>query len=350
MQRGGHDALDVARIKKDFPLLQQQVNGKRIVYLDSASSSQKPQAVLDAMDEVYNTTYANVHRGVYEIAAEATERYEEARGKVARFIGAPSPRGMVFTKNVTEAINLVAYSWGRANLHEGDAVVLTEIEHHANLVPWLMLQEERGIELRYLGVADDYTLDLSDLDRLLDGAKLLSFTAMSNVLGTLTPVRQLADAAHAAGALLSGRRRAARAAPPHRRHRARLRLLRLHRPQDVRPHRHRRAVGPRGAARGDAAVPRRRRDDPRRPPRRLDAQRDPVEVRSRARRRSSRPSASAPPSTTSPASAWTPIRQHEIELTGYALRTLERALRRRHHDPRARRPARPRRRAVVRLP
>jgi cysteine desulfurase/selenocysteine lyase len=193
--------IDVARIKKDFPLLQQQVNGKRIVYLDSAASSEKPQAVLDAMDEVYSTYYANVHRSVYKIAAESTERYEEARGKIAGFIGAPSPRGVVFTKNVTEAINLVAYSWGRANLHEGDAVVLTEMEHHANLVPWLMLKEERGIELRYLGVADDYTLDLSNLDELLDGAKLLSFTAMSNVLGTLTPVRQLADAAHAAGAL-----------------------------------------------------------------------------------------------------------------------------------------------------
>ncbi len=194
-------ALDVARIKKDFPLLQQHVDGKRLVYLDSAASSQKPQAVLDAMDECYTTYFANVHRSVYKIAAEATERYEEARGKIAAFVGAPSPRGIVFGKNVTEAINLVAYTWGRANLHEGDAVVLTEMEHHANLVPWLMLKEERGIELRYLGIDDDYQLHLSNLDQLLDGAKLLSVTAMSNVLGTLTPVRHLADAAHAAGAL-----------------------------------------------------------------------------------------------------------------------------------------------------
>ena len=197
-----NDPLDPARIKSDFPLLSKvEVGGRPIVYLDSASSSQKPRPVLDAMDEIYETTYANVHRGVYGIAAEATDRYEAARGKVARFIGAPSTNGVVFTKNVTEALNLVAYSWGRANLSAGDVVVLTEIEHHANLVPWLILREERGIELRFVPMADDYTLDLTDLDRLLDGAKLFGFTAMSNVLGTITPVRQLTDAARADGAL-----------------------------------------------------------------------------------------------------------------------------------------------------
>jgi cysteine desulfurase/selenocysteine lyase len=193
--------FDVARIKKDFPLLQQQIDGHRIVYLDSGASSEKPQAVLDAMDEAYTTYYANVHRSVYKIAAESTERYEDARRKIATFVNAPSPSTIVFGKNVTEMINLVAYSWGRANLREGDAVVLTEMEHHANLVPWLMLKEERGIELRYLGITDDFQLDLSDLDQKLDGAKLLSFTGLSNVLGTITPIRQLADAAHAAGAL-----------------------------------------------------------------------------------------------------------------------------------------------------
>jgi cysteine desulfurase/selenocysteine lyase len=194
-------ALDVTAIKKDFPILHQEMNGKRLVYLDSASSSQKPQQVLDAMSDLYETTYANIHRGVYSLGAETTERYEGARAKVARFIGAPSERGIVFTKNVTEALNLVAHTWGRKNLREGDAVLLTEIEHHANLVPWLMLQEERGIELRFIPMAEDYTLDLSELDRLIDGVKLVSFTAMSNVLGTLTPIRRLADAAHAAGAL-----------------------------------------------------------------------------------------------------------------------------------------------------
>ena len=195
-------ALDVARVKKDFPILDVEVHGKRLVYLDSASSSQKPQQVLDAMQSYYETTHANVHRGVYTLAEEATRRFEEARAKAAAFVGAAAPAELVFAKNVTEAINLVAYSWGRANLQPGDPVVLTEMEHHANLVPWLALKAERGIELRYLGVTDDGLLDLSDLDAKLDGARLLAFTAMSNVLGTLTPVRQLADAAHAAGALV----------------------------------------------------------------------------------------------------------------------------------------------------
>ncbi len=196
-------ALDVVAIKKDFPILEIEVHdGKRLVYLDSASSSQKPRVVLDAMERYYETTHANVHRGVYSIAEEATALYEGARARVVRFIGARSPREVVFTKNVTEAINLVAYAWGRANLREGDAVLLTEIEHHANLVPWLMLKEERGIELRFIPMADDFTLDLNDLERLVDGVKLVGVAAMSNVLGTLTPVRRLADAAHAAGALL----------------------------------------------------------------------------------------------------------------------------------------------------
>ncbi len=200
-QHGEITPLDVAAIRKDFPILSQRVGDHRLVYLDSASSSQKPTVVLDAMSDYYETTHANVHRGVYGIAAEATERFEAAREKVARFIGAPSSRGVVFTKNVTEAINLVAYSWGRANLGQGDAILLTELEHHANLVPWLMLAEERGVELRYLPLAEDHTLDLSRLDELIDGVRLVSVSAMSNVLGTLTPVRRLADAAHAAGAL-----------------------------------------------------------------------------------------------------------------------------------------------------
>ncbi|HZQ29008.1 MAG TPA: aminotransferase class V-fold PLP-dependent enzyme, partial [Acidimicrobiales bacterium] len=190
--------LDVARVKKDFPILDRTVNGHRLVYLDSASSSQKPHAVLDAMTRYYETTHANVHRGVYRIAEDATAAYEAARAKVARFIDAPSERGVVFAKNVTEGLNLVAQSWGRANLREGDAVLLTEMEHHANLVPWLMLKEALGIELRYLPVGDDGQLDLTDLDRLVDGVKLVSVTAMSNVLGTLTPLRRLGEAAHAA--------------------------------------------------------------------------------------------------------------------------------------------------------
>jgi cysteine desulfurase / selenocysteine lyase len=193
--------LDVGRIKKDFPILEREQSGTRIVYLDSASSSQRPAAVIDAMSRYYERHHANVHRGVYQLGAEATDMYEGARRRVARFVNAPSERSVVFAKNVTETINLVAHSWGRRNLREGDAVLLTEMEHHANLVPWLMLAEERGIELRYLPLAEDHTLDLTDLDRLVDGAKLVSFSAMSNVLGTLAPIRRLVDAAHSAGAL-----------------------------------------------------------------------------------------------------------------------------------------------------
>lgn len=194
------DPLDVARIKKDFPILERQVNGKPLVYLDSASSSQKARPVIEAMDRLYEHSYANTHRGAYTIAAESTDLYEGARRKVAQFIGAPSETGVVFTKNVTEAFNLVAHSWGRTNLAEGDVVVLSEIEHHANIVPWLILQAERGIVLRYLPLGSDGNLDLSGLDQALDGAKLLSVTGSSNVLGTMPPLRHLADAAHAAGA------------------------------------------------------------------------------------------------------------------------------------------------------
>jgi len=192
--------LDVAAVRKRFPILERQVHGKRLVYLDSASSSQKPTQVLDAMTAYYETTHANVHRGVYTIAEEATRLYESARATVARFIGAGGPEGVVFTKNVTEGLNLVAHTWAQANLRAGDAVLLTEMEHHANLVPWLMLAERTGVELRYLPVAGDHTLDLSDLDRRLDGVKLVSVAAVSNVLGTINPVRRIADAAHAAGA------------------------------------------------------------------------------------------------------------------------------------------------------
>jgi len=192
--------LDVARIQADFPILKRQVHGKRLVYLDSASSSQKPIQVLDAMDRVYRESYANVHRGVYTIAEETTAAYEAARGKVAKLLGAASAKEIVFTKNITEAINLVAYSWARANLRAGDAIVVTEMEHHANVVPWHILAAERGVELRWIPLTPDYQLDTTKLDDLLDGAKLLAVTAASNVLGTINDLRQLADAAHAAGA------------------------------------------------------------------------------------------------------------------------------------------------------
>jgi cysteine desulfurase/selenocysteine lyase len=195
-------ALDVDAIKRDFPILDQKVNGHRVVYLDSAASSQKPASVLAAMTDYYETTHANVHRGVYAMAEEATARYEGSRSKVRAFINGGHEREIIYTKNVTEAMNLVSNSWGRANLRAGDAILLTEIEHHANLVPWLMLKEALGIELRYIPLGEDGQLDLTDLDRLVDGVKLVGVTAMSNVLGTITPVRRIADAAHAAGAVV----------------------------------------------------------------------------------------------------------------------------------------------------
>ncbi len=199
--------LDPARVKEDFPILAESVparpgGGGPVVYLDSAASSQKPRAVLEAMDRYYETTHANVHRGVYAMAQEATAEYEAARAAVARFVGAPSTREVVFTKNATEAINLVAHSWARANLGPGDTVLLTEMEHHANFVPWLMLKDAQGVELRFIPVDDEGYLVLDDLDRLLDGVRLVAVTAMSNVLGTLPPVRRIADAAHAVGAVV----------------------------------------------------------------------------------------------------------------------------------------------------
>jgi cysteine desulfurase/selenocysteine lyase len=197
------DVLDVAAIKADFPLLARTLKSGPIVYLDSAASSQKPRVVIDAMTTYYETINANVHRGVYEIAEAATNAVEAARLRVGRFIGAPKPATEVlFSKNATESLNLVARSWGAANLGPGDAVLLTQLEHHANIVPWFQLQAEKGFEIRWIPLTPDAKLDLTDLDRLLDGVKLLSLTAMSNVTGTLTPVRALADRAHAAGALV----------------------------------------------------------------------------------------------------------------------------------------------------
>ncbi len=193
--------LDASLLKGDYAILARNVHGKRVVYLDSAASSQKPDAVLDAMATFARTSYANVHRGVYTIAEEATAAYESARRATARFIGAPDPREVIFTRNATEAINLVAHSWGRTNLGPGDVVVATEMEHHANIVPWQMLAAERGCEVRFIPIDAQGRLDLTDLDTLLAGAKLLTVTAESNVLGTINDVGMLAAAAHAAGAL-----------------------------------------------------------------------------------------------------------------------------------------------------
>jgi cysteine desulfurase/selenocysteine lyase len=193
---------DLRALKADFPILQRVVNGKPLVYLDSAATSQKPQVVLDALDDYYRRYNANVHRGIYRLAEEATAGYEGAREKVAGFIGAPEPAEVVFVRNTTEAINLVAYTWGRANIHEGDEIVLTEMEHHSNLVPWIMLAEQTGAKLKHIPFDDNGELVLEEARRLItDRTKLLSLVHMSNVLGTINPVAELADLAHANGAL-----------------------------------------------------------------------------------------------------------------------------------------------------
>ena len=192
---------DVASVRRDFPVLAEEIDGKPLVYLDSANTSQKPRAVIDAMSCFLEHSYGPTNRSAYRLAAAATDAYEGARAKVARFVNAAKPHEIIFTKNATESLNLVARAWGSANLSAGDAVVLTHMEHHANIVPWQMMAAERGFEIRWVPLTPDGLLDLSDLDRLLDGAKAFSFTAMSNVLGTINPVRELCAAAHEHGAV-----------------------------------------------------------------------------------------------------------------------------------------------------
>ncbi|HHS96920.1 MAG TPA: cysteine desulfurase [Chloroflexi bacterium] len=194
--------LDVERIRTDFPILSRQVHGKPLVFLDSAASSQKPLPVLEAMETAYRTCYANVHRGVYTLSEEATCSYEEARDKVASFINARAREEIIFTRNTTESINLVAYTWGRTHIGPGDRILLTEMEHHSNIVPWQLLAQEKGAELVYLPITDDGLLDVDRLDDLLDDrVKLVAFTMMSNVLGTITPVKEIVQKAHQAGAV-----------------------------------------------------------------------------------------------------------------------------------------------------
>ena len=197
-------SFSAQRVRADTPQLTRVVNGRTITYLDSGASSLQPRAVIDAMSQYYALRHANVHRGVYQTANEATEAYEGSRNAVARFINAPGGENeVVFTKNTTESLNLVAKSWGAANLTSGDVVLLSEMEHHANIVPWFQLRESTGIEVRFIPVGDDFRLDLSNLDELLTGVKLLSVTGMSNVLGTKPPVKDLARAAHDVGALIA---------------------------------------------------------------------------------------------------------------------------------------------------
>jgi len=193
--------FDVATIRKDFPVLHRLVNEKPLVYLDSANTSQKPQVVIDALSHFMEHGYAPINRSAYQLAAEATDAFEATRSALATFINAPKANEVVFTKNATEALNLVIMSWGRANLSAGDAVLLTHMEHHANIVPWHMLVAERGIQLRWVPLTSDGQLDLTNLDGFLKDVKAFSFTSMSNVLGTINPVQHLCAAAHKVGAI-----------------------------------------------------------------------------------------------------------------------------------------------------
>ncbi len=197
-------ALDITKIRADFPILSREVRpGVPVVYLDSTATAQKPLAVIEAMDRYYRMSNANIHRGVHTLAEEATGLYESARERVAKFINARSHKEIIFTRNATEAINLVAYSWGRANIKTGDVIVITEMEHHSNLVPWQMLAAETGALLEVIPVTDDGELDLSTFDSILQRApKLVCLTHMSNVLGTINPVAEIAARARAAGALM----------------------------------------------------------------------------------------------------------------------------------------------------
>jgi cysteine desulfurase/selenocysteine lyase len=195
--------MDINSIQKDFPILNRKVNsGKQLIYLDSAATSQKPASVINAMDYYYQELNANIHRGVHTLAEEATQAYESARLRIGTFVGVDDPREIVFTRNTTESINLVAKTWGKMELDEGDMLILTPMEHHSNLVPWQMLANEKGVKLDFIELTPDGTLDLASYKILLEKKpKLVAFTHMSNVLGTINPVKEIVNLAHQAGAM-----------------------------------------------------------------------------------------------------------------------------------------------------
>jgi cysteine desulfurase / selenocysteine lyase len=196
-------SFDVAAVRADFPILRSSAHGKPLVYLDNAATTQKPQVVLDALADYYTSSNANVHRGVHYLSGRATDLFEEARATVARFIGAAEPREVIFTRNATEGINLVAQAWGRTNVREGDEILISAIEHHSNIVPWYMLCAEKGATLRVIPMFDNGELDLEAFGRLLSAkTRLVAISALSNALGTVTPLPEIIRAAHAAGALV----------------------------------------------------------------------------------------------------------------------------------------------------
>jgi cysteine desulfurase/selenocysteine lyase len=201
--RLGGTMFDSGKIRNDFPILKRIINGKPLVYLDNASTSQKPQVVIDTLTEYYQTTNANIHRGIYKMSEEATTAYEGVRSTVAEFIGAEEPENIIFTRNTTESINLIAYAWGRTNIKPEDEIVLTEMEHHSNIVPWQMLAEERNATIKYIPITEEGTLDLSNLDTLInENTKLVSFVHMSNVLGSINSTEEIVKRAHEVGAIV----------------------------------------------------------------------------------------------------------------------------------------------------
>ena len=198
-------SLDVARIRADFPILQRQVNGRPLVYLDNAATSQKPRQVIQALVDFYESTNANVHRGVHTLSAESTDAYEAARERMGRFIGVSDPDEIVFTRNTTESLNLVAVCWGRQNLKSGDEIIATTLEHHSNLVPWQRVAQETGAVIRVVPLLPNGTLNWDVFDSLLSTrTKVVAVTHASNVLGTINPIAQVAERAHRVGALVVG--------------------------------------------------------------------------------------------------------------------------------------------------
>ncbi len=255
-------AYDVTRIRRDFPILHQKIHGKPLVYLDNAATTQKPQAVIDALTRYYSLDNSNVHRGVHTLSMRATQAYEAARQKVASFINAADPAEIVFVRGSTEGINLVACSYTRCCIREGDEVLITAMEHHSNIVPWQMLCEERGARLRVAPMNLEGELLLDEFEKLLTPkTRLVAVVYVSNSLGTVNPVGEIVALAHAKGDPRSHRRRPGDAAYGRRRSGARLRFLRLLRPQDVRPDGNRRGLRQARAPREDASLPGRRRHD-----------------------------------------------------------------------------------------
>ena len=193
--------FDVKKIREDFPILGREINGKRLVYFDNAATTQKPQAVIDSLVDYYQNYNANVHRGVHSLSMEATDKYEEAREKVAAFINAESSDCLIWTRNSSESLNLVAYTWGEKNIEEGDEIVLTPMEHHSNLVPWQEIARRKGAKIRFIPITSDGQLDLTEIEKIInDRTVLVSVVHMSNALGTINPVKEITKIAHSRGA------------------------------------------------------------------------------------------------------------------------------------------------------